>query len=395
MKSILIVYNTLSIGGSTTSLLSLLNELDTKKYKVDLLLRDKGTYDFMIPQSVNVLPYLISSDKKKALTLRKLFSLTSIFSMVKGIFWNKIMKYPNYRTQIMSIDTLRYCQPITTKYDVAISFIECLPLYYTMSSVLADKYISWIHVDYKGAKMNARIDDKFLNKSDKIVLVSEYCKQTFDELFPKYSNKSIVVENLLSDKFVKKRSVEYVEMHLPLFNKNNINFVSVCRIVFSHKGLDRGVNALALLKKEGLLKESFRWYIIGDGLDSDKLANMIENGGLSNHVFMCGAFGNPLPLVRECDVFFLPSRYEGKPMAVTEAQMLGLVPVVTEYASAKEQINNGKDGIILPNIDVEVYNFFRLLMLDGVDFVFMKDRVVNRTYSNLDEYKKIERLIDE
>ena len=39
-----------------------------------------------------------------------------------------------------------------------------------------------------------------------------------------------------------------------------------------------------------------------------------------------------------CDVMLLPSRYEGKPMVVTEGYMMGLVPLVTRYTSAGEQI---------------------------------------------------------
>ena len=35
MKSVLIVYGTMSIGGSTTSLLSLLQYFDRSKYEVD------------------------------------------------------------------------------------------------------------------------------------------------------------------------------------------------------------------------------------------------------------------------------------------------------------------------------------------------------------------------
>lgn len=392
MKTILIVYNTLSIGGSTTSLLSLLNEIDYTKYNVDLLLPREGEYNSLIPKSVNVLPYLIPSNKY--LIFKKITSIKSILNLVKALYYDKILKRPNVRSQIMSLDTIRFYKPQTKEYDVAISFIENFPLYYTISKVKAQKYITWIHVDYIGAKLNVNIDKKYINKFNNIVLVSNSCKESFNKCFPFLSNHSVTIENLLSSKLVIQRSLEPINYTLPNIKAKHLKFVSTCRIVFCHKGLDRGVKALAQLKKEGLLRKDFVWYIIGDGKDYNKLNSMISSANLTDVIYLCGAHKNPLPLIKQCDVFFLPSRYEGKPMAVTEAQMLGLIPIVTEYASAKEQIINNKNGIILPNEDASVYTFFKEIMISDSLIWDIKPNVQSYNYSNIQEYKKIEILID-
>lgn len=67
----------------------------------------------------------------------------------------------NQRSQIMALDSLRFCKDLNKKYDVAISYIEGLPMYYMLSKVQAQKYISWIHLDYKGGKMNPKYDYHF------------------------------------------------------------------------------------------------------------------------------------------------------------------------------------------------------------------------------------------
>ena len=54
---------------------------------------------------------------------------------------------------------------------------------------------------------------------------------------------------------------------------------------------------------------------------------------------------NPIPYMAKADALLLPSRNEGKPMVVTESFIMGLVPIVTEYSSANEQIENGFDGL--------------------------------------------------
>ena len=72
-------------------------------------------------------------------------------------------------------------------------------------------------------------------------------------------------------------------------------------------------------------------------------------------VTLLGQQNNPFPYEVKCDVFFLPSRFEGKPISVTEAQILGVVPIVTDYSSAKEQISHMQDGIILDNNEEAIY----------------------------------------
>ena len=98
---------------------------------------------------------------------------------------------------------------------------------------------------------------------------------------------------------------------------------------------------------------------------------------------------NPYPFIKEVDVFCLPSRYEGKPIVITETMMLGIPPVVTEYASAKEQIENNVEGIIVPNEDntikdalESVYNNIELLD-------FLKKQLNTREYSNKDDIEKV------
>ena len=57
---------------------------------------------------------------------------------------------------------------------------------------------------------------------------------------------------------------------------------------------------------------------------------------------------NPYPYIAHCDWYIQPSRYEGKSIAVTEAQILGKPVMVTAYPTAASQIAPGKDGLIVP-----------------------------------------------
>ena len=47
-----------------------------------------------------------------------------------------------------------------------------------------------------------------------------------------------------------------------------------------------------------------------------------------------------------CDIYIQPSRYEGHSVTVREAQILGKPVIITNYPTAKSQIQDGVDGII-------------------------------------------------
>jgi glycosyltransferase involved in cell wall biosynthesis len=56
---------------------------------------------------------------------------------------------------------------------------------------------------------------------------------------------------------------------------------------------------------------------------------------------------NKLELLKNCNVFLLPSYFEGLPMALLESMSFGLVPIVTNVGSIKYVINNEINGIII------------------------------------------------
>jgi glycosyltransferase involved in cell wall biosynthesis len=52
-------------------------------------------------------------------------------------------------------------------------------------------------------------------------------------------------------------------------------------------------------------------------------------------------------LLEMCNVFLLPSFFEGLPMALLESMSFGIVPITTNVGSIKFVINNGNNGIIV------------------------------------------------
>ncbi|MGE7307316.1 glycosyltransferase [Priestia megaterium] len=388
MKDILIVYNTMCIGGSTTSLLSLLSNLDYEKYNVELLLSDNsGDLINLLPKQVKLLPQAYPKNLKQ-LKKRSFVSILK-YGIGKVVSYNKA-NAKNIIGQIMTYENAKFSRRLTKEYDIAISFLENFPLNYVSKYVKAKSKVTWIHLDYLGAGFIPIFDRRCYRNFKKFVLVSDECLNSFNKVFPEYSDKSMVIENILISDTVKRMAKEQVEI---VVDKNLINLVTVCRVSFAHKGLDRGIDAFIKLKKLGIA-DKFRWYIIGNGVDYNKLKNLIKANNLSNSVILVGEKKNPFPYEIQMDAFLLPSRYEGKPMAVTEAQMLGIVPIVTKYASANEQVNHMEDGIIVDNNDDAIFDVLKQIYEQPNILKVLKGNLKKNSYDNLNEMHKVMSLIE-
>ena len=120
---------------------------------------------------------------------------------------------------------------------------------------------------------------------------------------------------------------------------------------------------------------------------------VVENG-LTEYIHFLGTKKNPRPYLKQMDSFLLPSRYEGKPMAITEALMLGKPCIVCEYASAREQIIHGKTGLIAKNDDSDIKSVLNSVLQDSTILKRLSQNVIDEDFSNEEEIKKIECLFE-
>ena len=114
---------------------------------------------------------------------------------------------------------------------------------------------------------------------------------------------------------------------------------------------------------------------------------------MEEKVIILGKKENPYPYMKACDLYVQPSRFEGKAVTVREAQMLGKPVVITNFESAKSQVEDGVDGIIVP-MDVEscAKEIVRVLQ-DKKLCERLSETCRNRDYSNGGEIDKIYRLM--
>lgn len=381
---LLIAYPEMMIGGSTTSLLGLLNELDEVRYDVDLALYDhSGVLMDYIPNHVKVLNE-VCTIKSSEHRMKKLLRLTISGYLFKGILLQK--KYGGRASnQVMMDARVRlFSRSIANKeYDIAIGYLEGWPVKYVVSDkVKAKRKIGWIHLDYQKTPYIPKLDYKAITALDTVVSVSEECEKNNRALFGLKDSRYL--PNLLSSKFVQDRAAQIDTDDTDFLNWSRIKktkFITVCRIENVHKGIDRAVTTAKYLRDKGL---DFVWYIIGDGGNKESNEVQIEQYGLQDCIKMIGAKLNPYPFIKSADMFVLPSRFEGKPMVITEAMMLKVPTVVTEYASAREQIRDGIDGLVVPNEDDALFDPLEKCLMNPEIISELKDGIPNEIECKVD-----------
>ena len=84
-------------------------------------------------------------------------------------------------------------------------------------------------------------------------------------------------------------------------------------------------------------------YIIGQGPLQEDVEGEIERLGIKDRVVLTGNLLNPFTLMSKCSCFILPSVYEGQPMVLLEARIVGLPIVVSDFSSVEDSLmENGQ-----------------------------------------------------
>ena len=94
--------------------------------------------------------------------------------------------------------------------------------------------------------------------------------------------------------------------------------------------------------------------IVGDGPDLETFNSLANKLGLLHCIFH--GRKDPIDYYRHASLFFMTSEFEGFPMTLVEAQMMGCVPVAFDtFDSLKEVVTDKENGRIIPNNDTEKY----------------------------------------
>ncbi|MBU8883067.1 glycosyltransferase [Kaistella sp. DKR-2] len=364
-KDILFVMNNLNVGGAEKALVSLLQVMDYDRYNIDLLLfKKEGLFLKQVPQQVNILP-----EPENYRYFDMPFSQVLKENLVNGsweVIYRRIQfknvvkkaKSPAEAEQLSWKPLSKTLSPLKKKYDAAIGFLEKNPNYFIVDRVLAKTKIGFIHNDYNQLKLNKTIDAPYFRELHYIATVSEECARVLENEFPDEADKVKFIPNIVSAALVQQLSKDSVSI-----SENAI--VSVGRLE-PQKGFDLAIEAARILVNR---KIDFHWYIIGEGSERTHLESLVLKYELEDYFTLLGLKENPYPYIRQAKTFVQPSRFEGKSIAVDEAKILGKPIVLTNFSTAKDQIDHDVNGMI---VEMNPHSLAKGIMKCFSDFDYLE-----------------------
>lgn len=366
-KKILFVLDRMVMGGVEVLLLDILNSVDTNKYEITVMtLFDGGELVHELPKKVNHV-FLFGKQYKGIYRVLRFIS--------PRIFYNTL---------------------IHENYDIEISFKTGLPEKIVAASRNPQsKKIAWIHGDmeYQNFGLESHVtkqkQTECYNKFDRIITVSEKCKQSFLNVTQTRTSVEKIYNAIKSEKIERKLSEE-LDISM---DKNMINLITIARL-HADKGIDRLIRAFS----EGYKKNNnLRLHIIGHGPEEEKLKNLVEHFNLSRVVTFLGKQLNPYIFLKEASVYIHPAICEPFGIVLLEALYMGLPVVSTKCGGPEEILNYGEYGLLVENsqeglnqalINIaedheHVLSYKNVSKLRANDF--MMDRMMEQIFGLLDE----------
>lgn len=339
-KKILFIIGILDTGGVSKSMLSLLNVIDKEKYEVSLLMMNtSGAFSNQIPTGIRVL-----SDSRLTALTSGFSGIKDLISFRKGIGFHPLLAILSLIRFILSfIDKslagvfLAHISPTITdqSFDLIVDYNGQQDLYYMVDKLKGKQKITFFHSDYRKWRYYEKADRKYFGKVDGVYTISEECVSALKEVFPKYTDKFHLMENISSPSLINKLADELIE---PALTKQQHDFIiASLGYVSIGKGSELAVQVAKKLKEVGI---SFEWWFIGGVTNDWDYQGFVKKNGLEDNVKFLGVKANPYPYLKRADLYVHLSKFEGKSIALDEVKVLCKPVVVTNFSTVHDQFED-------------------------------------------------------
>ena len=371
-KKLLFVINTLSAAGAEASFLELLRQLDPHKYEIDVyVLLAQGELRARLPEYVHLKnkaysdSSVLTGQGKRHLAKRVLVAALcrgTVLRLAPYLLRTFATMCKNRRVQPDKLLWQLVAQgaPRTDKvYDLAVAYLEGGSAYYVADDVKAGKKVAFIHIDYACAGYSRAIDRACYLKYDHIFTVSEEGKKAFLAGYPELSGNISLFHNPINREEIAARSREMPEF-CAWNDDTGMKLLTVGRLN-PQKAYEVAIETMRILKEACF---PVRWYVLGEGSERQRLEKMIHRYGLEEDFLLLGATDNPYPYYAGCDLYVHATRFEGRSVAIQEAQALGCPVLASDCSGNREQITDGVDGRLVELEPSQIASQIQVMLAD-------------------------------
>ncbi|MEA2111203.1 MAG: glycosyltransferase [Campylobacterota bacterium] len=317
-KSILFILPSPNGGGAERVVLNILQHLSREKFIPSLLLLSReGPLADEIPDDV------------KVIDLKTKHARYAIFKIIKAI-------------HTLSPDI------VFSAFGYLNLIISCfIPLFKKEIHFIAreSNTVSIKNPQEKFPRLFNWLYRRFYKNFELIIAQSEYMKNDLVVNYEIAKQKIHVIYNPVNVAKIRAYSQETPTSY-PI--KNRVNLLCVGRLNYQ-KGLDRLLHAMAQLDS------TFHLSILGDGSLLQELKQLSHDLNITDRVSFLGYQSNPYSYMSQADLLILPSRFEGLPNVVLEANSCGLPVVAFNSPGGTAEIINDKiNGFLVQDGDIEL-----------------------------------------
>ena len=380
--NILIFAGALYKFGIASSLFNLLNNLDRDNYNFFItfkqweenILENHEEIFQLIPENVEVLPirFNLTPTVNEKLDYNKFYLSNDDMDCPESL--NRLFKR-SFEKQFGSV-----------KFDAVIDF-DGYNHDETLMFVNSGRNTAvWVHndmiqeIETKG-NQNPNILKEAYSKADHVAVVSPGLIGPTSKISGRRDNISVVhnlndyvniKDNSTKDIVLNENTVVYNNDIFDVLNSDGFKFITMGR--FSpEKGHIRLINAFDRFCED--FPDSQLIIIGGYGDLYEETCQLLGNIEHGRNVTLINNISNPMPILKQCDLFILSSFYEGWPMVIMEADTLDIPIISTDIESTRSMgeyggylVENSLEGLLSgmhdfaggkvkpPESDYEQYN---------------------------------------
>ncbi len=299
-------------GGVDKYILSLVNVIDMDKYQVALLTKelDSGVHQDLTEKGIETIQH--SSAKNPIKQYKELKSI-----MKKG---NYDVVYMNMSTAILGMGLLaaknagiekRIVHSHSSGYDSESSAKRAIltGLHNIMKKVCFPAATTFIACSEKAGEWMY---------TSKILKSKEY----------HVIHNTVSLDEFKFDKEIR----ENVRKKLNVGDKKVLVHVAGFSYVKNHEFMIRVMKKIVQEDPNTML------FLIGRGVNEQKIRNQVKELGLEQHVVFTGQVDNVTEYLQAGDIFVLPSYFEGYPISALEAQVSGITCILSDTITKESKI---------------------------------------------------------
>ena len=315
-KKLLIVMDSMNVGGIEKRLIDLITNLDKSKYKCTVCTFYGGKL-IQEYQNNNIKVIFFNPEKRKG-----------ILGIIKFIRFSKFLKSNKFDIALMFF-------PRSIVYGTMITKLRKIPL------IISFRENSRLKIYQKKIQLSfLKFSNLFVNK---VIAVSENTRRFTIKYVKLNPKKIIAIPNGIDLKrFNKKINIKKIKKEFNLDKEKIITIIARLNPQKNHKNF---------LKAASIIAKSIpntKFLIVGDGKLRKKLENYSNFLGISKKIIFTGIRKDIPEILKISDIFILSSDYEGLPITILEAMASSKPIVATNVSGNPEAVVHNKTGILVP-----------------------------------------------